>query len=154
MARVATTIGYRRPESCPQLPAYPWRTDPTRVWWIRWYAIPTRMGQVKCYTCGNFGHMASDCSYGKSNTHGQFRGGPRGGYRGPQRANHQSQSLKVHVNLCSTMGPPMKLASIRTTTGKSILFHGTNGNFIISRLLRRCVLRKVYHLCTFIRHST
>ena len=67
---------------------------------------PTRMGQVKCYSCANFGHMARDCASGKSITSGGFRGGLRGGYRGPQRGNHQIQSGGVHVNLCCTIGPP------------------------------------------------
>jgi len=53
---------------------------------------PTQTQKVRCYGCGELGHMARDCPQEQSNS--------RGGYGG------SSQGGGVRVNLVSTVGQP------------------------------------------------
>ena len=75
---------------------------------------PSKMSQVKCYTCGGRGHIARDCPSNKGGNRGGVQGGSLGGYRGSHRGNYQGrgahrgnhQSGRAHVNLCSIVGQP------------------------------------------------
>jgi len=67
---------------------------------------PTQTQKVRCYGCGELGHMAKDCPQEQNNSRGGYRGSSRGGYRGKHRGGHRgsSQSEGVRVNLVSTVG--------------------------------------------------
>ena len=62
---------------------------------------PTKSGQVKCYACGGFGHMARDRVSGRGNARGGFRGGPRGGYRG-----HSVVAIRARVEVSTYICAP------------------------------------------------